>query len=594
MNAGFTVRCLEGAAEILLPPAGDPPGRPTLVTVARDGVLQAALVLIGRLDYREELADLLPNPAQGAAETDAALALAAYAHAGADGLQRLEGEFSLVVWDARRRRLIGMRDPFGAWPLFWCVRGSRLAMGTGLRPLADGQEPPAVDLDYVAEFLARPFVPTEVPCERTAYQGVRRVLPGTLVEVGPDGRAECRRYWTWPSRIQPVAETNLDDAADRFRELLDRAVRQRMRRGRTAAHLSGGMDSSSVAVLARRAAAERPGNDNIITISLVYDAADLAPERAAIDLVLGQGGPTEAHFIQADPAVGFDWFGQALPRHDEPYVGLWSLATNRLLVDAAERRGADVVLTGVGGDEILTYRPLHIADLLRRGRLFSGFRETAEWANATGQGFWSVLHKCGLEPLWPAGLIGAGPRSGRLTIPPWVTPEFARRHHLRDRYREFARRLFAPPSEFSESLARLEMTAGDWARWYLHAPLGIDVTHPFLDPRVVCYALGVPRGVRAAPGEPKPVLQAAMRGLLPNAIRNRKEKTGFNGPHSRGLARNAAHLERLVRDSRIHELGIFDADQLLTSMRRLAVGIGTKHNEWIDRSLALIAWFGQR
>jgi asparagine synthase (glutamine-hydrolysing) len=610
MMTGFTVRYARSQAEFLLSPPDQPPAlrgegaRPPLVTVARDAESQTALALIGRLDYRDELTAVLPEGEWASDPNDARLALAVYRHADTKGLQRLEGEFALVIWDARQQRLIGMRDPFGAWPLFWCSNGSSIAMGTSLNALANGQGRPPVDLDYVAEFLSRPFVPSEVSCERTVVQGIQRVLPGTLVRLSADGRSECVRYWDWPSRIEQVRDTSLDEVTERFQELLRQAVRQRIRAGRIGAHLSGGMDSSSVAILARQWLADTPGCGPLVTMSLTYAAPELAGERSYIDLVLAQGGPIEPHFIQADPAVGFDWFAEAMPRHDEPYVGLWSLAANRLLVEAAEQRGVETILTGVGADEILSYRPLHIADLIRRGGWLRAYREASLWAAADGQGVWSVLHKCGLEPLratrrvgslWPLRRrpFGNGARPSRYTPPAWIAREFVRKQQLHDRYRQFACRLFANPAEHSETLTRVAMTSGDWARWYLHAPRSLEISHPFQDPRVVCYALGIPRNLRAAPGEPKPLLQAAMRGVLPEAIRTRKAKTGFNGPHSRGLAKNLPALEELVRHSRIRELGILDVDQLLPPLRNLAMGIDTAQNEWFDRTLALIAWYGQ-
>ncbi len=595
MIAGFTVRFPDGSIK----------AHPPLVTVAQDDASQTTAILLGRLDYRDELgispADRPPDTERG----DAALALAVYLRDGVAGLQRLEGEFALVIRDARRRRLLGMRDPFGSWPLYWRARGGQLAIGTSLRALADDGGGRAVDLGYVAEFLARPFVPSEVPCTATAVPGVQRVLPGTLVELGPDGGAKHRRYWDWSSRIPVMQTRRVDEVADQFRELLRAAVRQRTRRGRIATHLSGGMDSSAVTVLAGRAVAESGAAAPVVTISLTYHAAELTGERRYMDLVLGQGGPLEPHFIPGDAAVGFDWFDRPVPPHDEPYVGLWSLAANRLLVDVARRCGAGTVLTGVGADEMLSYRPLHIADLLRRGRLLAGLREAAVWGEAHGLGVWSVLRQCGLEPLWPNGFHSCRgllrrcrfrPRlcSGPFSMPPWIRPEFARRHRLEEQCHEFRRQLFAPPAETSQTRLRLAMFSGDWARWHLYAPLGINISHPFLDPRVACFALGIPRAVRAAPGDPKPVLRVAMRGWLPDAVRNRREKTGFDGPHARGMAVHCARLEDLVRQSPIHGLGIFDADQLLGAMRRAAVGIGTRHNEWIDRTLALVAWFGQR
>jgi asparagine synthase (glutamine-hydrolysing) len=85
-----------------------------------------------------------------------------------------------------------------------------------------------------------------------------------------------------------------------------------------------------------------------------------------------------------------------------------------------------------------------------------------------------------------------------------------------------------------------------------------------------------------------------MRGLLPDAIRTHREKTGFDGPHARGVARHWPQLEELVRSSPLHDLGLFDVDKLLGTLHQVAVGIANQHNQAMDRTLALLAWFQQR
>ena len=61
----------------------------------------------------------------------------------------------------------------------------------------------------------------------------------------------------------------------------------------------------------------------------------------------------------------------------------------------------------------------------------------------------------------------------------------------------------------------------------------------------------------------------------------------------RGLAKHLPRLAELVRHSRMRELGILDTDKLLLPLKNVALGIGTGDNEWLDRTLALIAWFEQ-
>src|SRR5271155_4755141 len=90
----------------------DRPGRPPMVRCAADMDCQA--VLMGRLSYRRDLTARLPE-ADHEQESldDAALALAAYRHLGLDGIERLEGDFALVIWDGNRRRLVASREAMG-------------------------------------------------------------------------------------------------------------------------------------------------------------------------------------------------------------------------------------------------------------------------------------------------------------------------------------------------------------------------------------------------------------------------------------------------------------------------------------------------
>ncbi len=123
MEIGFTVVCRDREAEFRWfgqPRAPGTRGR-LLSYYAFSG--QTA-VLLGRLHYRREVlarlgATLPPELAGPSGSNDAALALAVYCREGRAGLLRLEGDFSLVVHDGKEHRLLALRDPLGAYPLFW-------------------------------------------------------------------------------------------------------------------------------------------------------------------------------------------------------------------------------------------------------------------------------------------------------------------------------------------------------------------------------------------------------------------------------------------------------------------------------------------
>ncbi len=140
----------------------------------------------------------------------------------------------------------------------------------------------------------------------------------------------------------------------------------------------------------------------------------------------------------------------------------------------------------------------------------------------------------------------------------------------------------------------LATTSGDWVRWNLAAPLGLNLSHPFRDPRLVAFTLGLSPRLRGVPGLTKPVLQAGMRGLLPEGIRTKRCSPGFDDLFGLGLRKNLTHLEQMVRTSAIHELGVFDPERLIPALGQAALGIGdSQATDRLDKTLALTAWFDQ-
>ena len=119
----------------------------SLVTLAQDPASRTIAALLGRFYYREDLLIRLPEPRGLYDSSDAVLALATYRQLGRRGLETIEGEFALVIWDGERKRLFAQRDPMGCWPLFWAAPHSAVALSTSLGTLVDEQPSRAFNLD---------------------------------------------------------------------------------------------------------------------------------------------------------------------------------------------------------------------------------------------------------------------------------------------------------------------------------------------------------------------------------------------------------------------------------------------------------------
>jgi len=601
MQVGFMVVARRDEVEIQVF-GPEHPGRPHLVTCAADLDYQA--VLMGRLYYRSELQARLPEAGDDRGPLDdAALALAAYRHEGLAGVERLEGDFALVIWDRKQRRLLASREAMGGYPIYWLHQGETVAFATGLRPLVDLLPRRTLNVAFLGEVLMLPNFEIDY-FEETVFEGVRRLVPGWSIAADlPRGTVEQHEFWKWSERAVDPGTTNTRELADQYGQLLRQAVRERLN-GRMAAHFSGGMDSTSVALLAREQLV-REGRP-LHALSLTYrKLANLHNETSFLEEALNRPGLV-SHRIPADDILDFDVF-RDMPLHDEPIPGLQRVGVEIALLRAASAVGADTVLTGTGADEMLAQRPFHIADLLRRGRLGAAWSESCRWARAQNSSLWSILRPCGLTPLMPAwaqaglrALLHKGyadwKHQNYWTLAPWVLPDFARRGQLRQRALNNVRRHFhaAGTSVQSEALERVRSAVGDWGRYTLAAPLGIVSAHPFRDLRVFSYALGIRVHVRPEPGVQKPILAEAMRDVLPASIRQRRGKTHYNSVYYSGLSRNQDYLEQMIHQSPAEELGLFDKSSLRSCLHQAALGISSPHGAIsLDNTLSLVKWLDQ-
>jgi asparagine synthase (glutamine-hydrolysing) len=598
MKVGFAVVAQGHKVEFQL--FGDnPSNRPLLVSYASASDVRA--VLMGRLYYRDELRERLrqagnPQPPQA----DAELVLESYRQFGQDGIERLEGDFALVVWDRAKRRLYSSREAMGGYPIYWLHRGETVAIATGLRPLVELLPGHSLNLDFLGEMLMLPNMEIDY-FEGTVFDGIRRLVPGWSIDVDlAQGAVARREFWKWPQRIVSPGNDRPTDIAAHYGELLRRSVRERLR-GCMAAHFSGGMDSTSVALLAAEEL-HRQGR-SLHALSLVYrDLSNLDAETPYLEEALKKPGIVP-HRIDADDILDYDFF-RDMPLHDEPISGLYRFGLQAALVRKAVEVGADTVFTGLGADEALAVEPFYIADLLRRGSLATGCVEASRWAEAQNTNAWWILCRYGLGPLMPAWTqagIKAFFRGGYadwkgqnfFTIGPWVQRDFARRAQLRSRALEHQRQRFKSSGSVvnSEALATARYFCGDSVRYTLSAPVGIVDAHPFRDLRVFSYGLGIRANVRPVPGVQKPILAEAMRDILPASIRQRRLKTHYNSVYYTGLARNQVYLEELIRASTVDELGLFDKECLLGCLREAALGVSSQQGSIsLDNTLSIIKW----
>ncbi|MEM6928115.1 MAG: asparagine synthase-related protein, partial [Myxococcota bacterium] len=212
--------------------------------------------------------------------TSAQIVHAVFARHGVAGLDRLEGEFALAVWDRKTGELVLARDALGTRPLFWSDRGGRLAFASELRALLEvSWVPGELDRSRLAEYLS--FQVVHAP--RTLVRGVKQVDAGNVV-VARGGDRRVERYWWY--HYAPLGTPRPSDAevVDGLQRAVDQAVARRASRARpTGLYLSGGLGSSAIAAAAREQYLQLPS----FTVGFADDPYPEAPFAGRVATLMG-------------------------------------------------------------------------------------------------------------------------------------------------------------------------------------------------------------------------------------------------------------------------------------------------------------------
>lgn len=457
-------------------------------------------------------------------------------HVGADDLakadggsldevaQALDGDFILALWQGGTRCLRLTSSPLCTRAFFYVVQDDLFAFSSTLRPL-----------------LALPFVSRDLddgtigrvlcfdgsgPADATCYRAIRRLPSAHSLELD-QGRLSVRS----PPELIPLkpapARVKTEDAAETARRLLIEAVECRIGAGETiAVHLSGGLDSSAIACIAARRL-RREGR-RLLAVCSVLPKAHVGPEtdeRAFIDAVLAQEDNIDPVWVEMPPDS--DPFS-ALPRWfaclAEPPFSTVTHVEERL-GEVARAHGADVALSGFGGDFFLSamVMPAPAAALLH-GRWAAAGIELWRLGRSGDVPWTRLLREQVLRPLKhhfrasrsdpdpgcaaPALLDRLARQEGRRPMPTGPSMARASTHETM--------RFILAPGHVERILPA--------ARQVFLEQFGQDLRFPMMDPRLVSFVLGLPEEELSRDGQGRSLMRRAMAGILPEAVRLRPSK----------------------------------------------------------------------
>jgi len=473
--------------------------------------------------------------------SDTEVILRGYEAWGCEIIPRLRGMFAFAIHDFRvasAPQFLLARDHMGIKPVYYAQTPTAFVFASELKTLlASG----LISKEISASGLVGYLLMGSVPNPLTIYNDAQALEPSSyLHSVLPlHSTLQPVQYWSLPIGISDVR--SIDEAVEQTRVLLEEVVRLRLVSDvPLGAFLSGGLDSSAVVALMRRAT-----QGTIRTCSMVFEEAEYSEARYARAVAEHVGTEHFERIITADDVLKeFDHILYAL---DQPSVD----GVNTYFVSQTARQaGLTVALSGLGGDELFggypntfgdtpkVFRALSLAQAVPMGAALgktaiSFLPNAAKWSRVSD----ALDRPASLASayLTRRGLFSPGEVKQLVHADVWAAAAFDAVDHVA------ARANGNGVGDTFSWVSRAEL------RTYTHHQLlrdtdamsmihSLEVRVPLLDRQLVALLLKYPTMIKTNGNEqPKPLLAKSLEGMLPSIVLNRRDKQGFTFPFAKWL-----------------------------------------------------------
>jgi asparagine synthase (glutamine-hydrolysing) len=499
--------------------------------------------------------------------SDAEIALQAFLKWEEAFPKKLDGDFSLVIFREDSDACFVARDIWGMRPLYHQKTTSGIAFSNHPTPLTALMQHKKMDAHYLADSITG--IKSERDC--TFLKGLKRIPPA---HAGwwSNNQLHLKRYYAL-QESQPHAITDKTEAIAHFRVLLQKAVAKRTADlPKVATELSGGVDSSTITALAAanthtEAFSHRMRDEDLGKFPPWQDEREWAED---LTTHAGMAPPTPiistTRGVLAAIKDSYQHTGQI------PQQGYYMLST--LLYETAAQKGHTVLLSGFGGDEMVT-SPAggYPKELIASGKWKRAwqFMRTNEQKSLlkTAKGFSKQL----FAEIAPGTFqVIQNQRAPHWSVERWplfpIQEAFCRELEQKQRYDKY----HTPVSPFSVQQHQLERLTHNHASqrleysWLAAAWHGIEYRYPLFDKELVEFYYHLPAELKRAEGFGRYIFRKATTEILPPSLQWRTEKAGATIPdvHPRVQKDKEAILQILTKYQNHPEASRYiDFDKLL-------------------------------
>jgi len=494
---------------------------------------------VNRLTNQKELETLFPKHPKKTVED---LILAAWAQWGTGMADKLRGSFGFAIFDGSKQSIYIARDVFGICPIYIHRDDTQLIIGSSSRLVRSLLGPDIQrDLVMLADFIKGGYIERE----RTFFSDIRRVQAGHWMLIESEKTVK-HKYWSATDHPEDVV---YNSPTQEFNERFKNSIKSVYVPKKTGLLLSGGLDSSAIAGVLKT---QGVSGKDLPCLSLTYnktenwsDAPHLKTMLEYIDV-----DPVEFESDCHDPLSDMEYWLEVM---DGPYLSHGHSVSFRLL-SAARDMGLTHVLTGHGGDEVVSYGFGRLNELAKERRWKTLWKEMSARSDLYGSSRFGTFYYYLAHIKW-----------------------IRRIQHFINRIR---RKVFSSPKPNSDYLSLALSQKVDVSRYdftvalrrgehdermvhneNLSLPLqataleiytlcseasGVVVEHPFLDRNLVEFCLSLPSEWKLRNGFSRFIIRDAMKGQMPESVRVRRDKFDFTNNFRKGLFSNTERLLELT------------------------------------------------
>jgi len=490
-------------------------------------------------NFRELRAQLKASGHTFSSDSDTEVLICAYVEWGTDCLRRLNGMFSFVIFDSVSDTIFAARDRYGVKPLYWWRPDQQsLALASEIKQFTYLPNwKPILDRERAFDYLNWGLTDHT---SKTLFEGVWQLPPGHYFRSSIDNISSELPIRQWYQLPETPRKTGYAEAVKSLRDTLFDAVKLRLQADvEVGAALSGGLDSSSIVCIADSIHRET-SNSKIHTFS-ARSIDSRFDEGEFIDSVVAQAS-TVPNMIYPDNTSLLEDLDKLIWHHDEPF-GSTSVYAEWRVFEQAKKTKIKVVLDGHGADELLAgYRSnvgFILGSLLKKGRFLCLLREIYVQRKEYHKALLSLMMSLA-DNLLPSRLRQlARELCGHSVFnPSWINMDVLGVQPF-DPIRSLERRQKTDLS----GLSRAQLTGTSLPmqlKWVDRDSMAhsVESRAPFMDYRLIDLVLNLPDEYKFEGGVSKKILRSAMEQILPEKIRQRKDKMGFVTPEEIWVCRD--------------------------------------------------------